>query len=30
LTVNARAVPAPDSPDTTLLMLSVTDDGAAP
>ena len=29
LTVNARAVPAPDSLDTTLLMLSVTDDGAA-
>jgi two-component system, chemotaxis family, CheB/CheR fusion protein len=25
LTVNARAVPAPDSPDATLLMVSVTD-----
>ncbi len=29
LTVNARAVPAPDSPDTTLLMVSVTHNGAA-
>jgi two-component system, chemotaxis family, CheB/CheR fusion protein len=29
VTVNARAVPAPDSPDTTLLMLSVTANGKA-
>jgi two-component system CheB/CheR fusion protein len=28
LTVTARAVPAPDSPDTTLLMVSVIADGA--
>ena len=29
LTINARAVPAADSPDTTLLMLSVTGHGGA-
>ncbi len=29
LIVNARAVPAPDSPDTTLLMISVTGHGPA-
>jgi two-component system CheB/CheR fusion protein len=28
LTLNARAVPAPDSPETTLLMVSVIGDGA--
>jgi two-component system CheB/CheR fusion protein len=29
LTLNARAVPAPDSPEATLLMVSVTTDGQA-